>query len=56
MNTIMTKFEAYCKRERHVFNTQNQQIGETIDQYVTDLKTKAKTCEFGTLTDRLIRD
>ena len=56
VNTIMTKFEAYCKRERHVFNTQNQQISETIDQYVTDLKTKAKTCEFGTLTDSLIRD
>ena len=62
VNTIMAKFEAYCYPrknvtwERHVFNTRNQQIGETIDQYVTDLKTKAKTCEFGTLTDSLIRD
>ena len=23
-------------------------VGESIDQYVTDLKTKAQTCEFGT--------
>ena len=62
VNMIMAKFEAYCNPrknitwERHVFNTRNQQIGETIDQYVTDLKTKAKSCEFGTLTDSLIRD
>ena len=62
VDTIMAKFEAYCNPrknvtwERHVFNTRNQQPGETIDQYVTDLRTKAKTCEFGTLTDSLIRD
>ena len=30
--------------ERHKFNTRNQQVGETIDQYLTDLKTKAQTC------------
>ena len=59
---IMEEFEAYCNPqknvtwERHLFNTRNQQSGETIDQYVTDLRTKAKTCEFGTLTDSLIRD
>ena len=62
VNTIMAKFEAYCNPrknitwERHVFNTRNQQMGEMIDQYVTNLKTKAKSCEFGTLTDSLIRD
>ena len=33
-----------------------QQPGETIDQYVTDLCSKAAQCEFGTLTDSLIRD
>ena len=59
---IMAKFEAYCNPrknvtwERHIFNTRtrNQQPGETIDQYVTDLRTK--TCEFGTLIDGCIRD
>ena len=32
------------------------QNDETIDQYVTELRTKARTCEFGDLTDSLIRD
>lgn len=59
---IMEKFQAYCEPrknitwERHVFNTCNQEVGETIDQYVTKLKTKARSCEFGALKDSLIRD
>ena len=48
-----------CKNitwERHKFNTWNQQPGENIDQYATDLKTKAQMCEFAQLKDSLIRD
>ncbi len=62
LNKLIEKFEAQCiprknlTWERHVFNTRNQQPGETIDQYVTDLRSKAKTCEFGALTDSLIKD
>ena len=62
VNKILQKFENYCKPrknitwERHVFNTRNQQTGESIDQYVTDLKIKARSCEFGELHDSLIRD
>lgn len=33
-----------------------QQEGETIDQYVTILRTQAATCEFSDLRDGLIRD
>ena len=57
----MAKFEAFCNPQKnvtwecHLFNTRNQQLGETINQYVTDLKTKAKSCEFGTLSGSLIR-
>ena len=36
-----------------MFNTHSQRDGETTDQYVTDLKTKA---QFGELKDSLIRD
>ena len=42
VDKIMEKFDQYCNPrknvtwERHKFNTQNQQPGETIDQYVTD--------------------
>ena len=59
---IMEKFQAYCSPqknitwERHIFNTCNQEVGETIDQYITKLKTKAKSCKFGTLTNSLIQD
>ena len=39
-----------------MFNTRNQRDDENIDQYVTDLKKKAQTCEFHDLKDGLIRD
>ena len=62
LDKLVEKFEAYCiprknvTWERHVFNTRNQQPGESVDQYVTDLRKKAKTCEFGILTESLIKD
>ena len=33
-----------------------QQEGDTVDAYVTELKTLAKTCNFGQLQDDLLRD
>ena len=39
-----------------MFNTRNQHDDETIDQYVTDLKKKAQTCEFQDLKDGLLQD
>ena len=62
ITTIIIKFEAYCnpKRnityERHIFNTRVQGSNETIDAYVTELRLQAKNCEFGVLSNELIRD
>lgn len=62
LDKILKKFEDYCipKRkvmfERHRFFTCVQKTGETIDQYVTELRNRSKTCEFGGLTDSLIKD
>lgn len=62
LDKILQRFEAYCipKRnvtyERHRFFTCVQKQGETIDQYVTELRNRSKTCEFGELTDSLIKD
>ena len=42
--------------ERHKFNIRNQEENESIDQYVTELRTLASTCEFENLKDGLIRD
>lgn len=62
LQCIKAKFEAYCNPkknltvERHVFFTRAQNEGESIDTYVTDLKNKSKTCEFGNLEESLITD
>lgn len=58
---LVAKLEAYCAPkknvtyERYLFFSCTQN-GRPIDAFVTDLRTKAKTCEFGTLNDSLIKD
>jgi hypothetical protein len=53
---VIEKFETYrmprknVTWERHIFNTRDQQPGKAIYQYATDLRIKAKSCKFGTLT------
>lgn len=39
-----------------MFHSQNQKQGETIESFISDLKIKAKNCQFGDLTDELICD
>ena len=62
LDIIFKKFEDYCNPrrnitfERHKFFTCVQEPTESIDQYVTELRTKASTCEFGELCESLIRD
>ena len=62
LKVLIDKFEANCnpKRnityERHLFNTRVQNVGETIDAYVIELKIQAKSFEFGALCDELNRD
>lgn len=59
---VFEKFEAYCNPrknltfERHKFFMCNQVPTETFDQFVTELRTKAATCEFGELRESLIKD
>ena len=59
---MLGKYEKYCSPksnltyERHQFNIRNQNEGESIDSYVTDLRILSKSCEFGDLTDSLIKD
>jgi hypothetical protein len=55
-------FREYCSPkknltyERHKFNIRNHEENQSIDQYVTELRTLASTCEFENLKDGLIRD
>ena len=59
---VLGKYEKYCSPksnstyERHHFSIRNQNEGESIDSYVTDLRILSKSCEFGDLTDSLIKD
>ena len=60
---VLEKLEAYCigetneTYERYVFNTRDQQQGESFDSYLSALRSLIKTCgNFGTLQDNLIRD
>ena len=58
---LVAKFEAYCSPkknvtyERYLFFSYMQN-SQTIDAFITDLRMKVKTCEFGTLHDSLIKD
>ena len=60
--TVLEKFRHYCKPrkntvyERHCFWSRNQGNGELIDQWIKDLRMKAKLCEFGDQEDLMIRD
>ena len=39
-----------------MFNHQDQESNESVDAYVTALRKLVKTCNYGSLTDSLIRD
>ena len=59
---ILELMEKYCLSEtnviyeRYVFNTRNQEKGESIDACNTSLRTLAQTCNFADLKNEIIRD
>ena len=62
MNECIEALEAYFKPkrnvvyERYLFNMCQQNPDEPVDGYVNRLRKAASTCQFGTLTEELIRD
>ena len=58
---LIDKFEQYFSQQknvtyqRYLFNTCCQD-GRAFDVFLVDLRGQAKSCEFGTLEDSLIRD
>ena len=42
--------------ERYWFRQRTQQVGETFENYIASLRELAKTCDFGTFMDQMIRD
>ena len=59
---LVAKFEAYClpkknvTHERHLFNLRKQKPEESVEQFVTELKRLAKNCEYGELTNSIVKD
>lgn len=59
---VVEKFDVHCSPqkntvyERYVFRSRMQQPEETFDCFVTDLKLKAQSCDFGELRDSMVRD
>ena len=57
---VLKKFSFYCKPrknavfERYRFWCHDQSLGEPIDMWVKDLRTRANTCELGDNTDNMI--
>ena len=59
---ILELWESYCLGktntiyERYRFNNRNQDAGESIDTYASNLRSLSDTCNFGALKDEMIRD
>ena len=62
IDVVLEKLEVFCVGEtnkiyeRYQFNKKDQESGESIDSYVAALCTLAKTCNYSSLLDSLIRD
>ena len=59
---VLTRFEEYRQPKKNIvyerfqFWKSTQEVGENIDSFVTRLRQKAKSCEFGLQEDSMIRD
>ena len=62
VNVILTKLDEYFvpKRntiyERYVFSCRSRKHGKSFDQFLTELRKFAATCQFGTFEDEMLRD
>ena len=61
-DSIISKLTEYFEPQRNIiyeryfFNSATQRSENKIDQFVNELRKLASTCEYGTLSDELIRD
>ena len=60
--SVVSKFKEHCDPrknetyERYIFRSRVQATHEPIHQFITDIKVKAKSCNFAGLHDGIIRD
>ena len=53
---ILQKLEDHFVQERNAFHNTEQQVRESIDQFVIKLRQLAEPCHFGALEDEMVRD
>src|ERR1043165_4376079 len=59
---VIEAFERHCVGEvnitfeRYVFNRRTQDVGETFDAYMSDLRRLIKSCDYGALEESILRD
>ena len=59
-SSLLTKFDDYCNPiknetyERYIFRSTIQKPLEPIDHFITDVKSKVKSCTFVTLESSLV--
>src|ERR1043165_4868835 len=59
---VIEAFERHCvgevnvTYERYVFNRRMQDVGETFDSFMSDLRRLIKSCEYGALDESILRD
>src|SRR5678816_3662126 len=59
---VIEAFESHCvgevhvTYERYVFNQRMQDVGETFDSFMSDLRRLIKSCDYGTLDESMLRD
>ena len=62
LDSVFKKFDTYCSPKknttmlRHKFFTYKQNIGQSFNDFVTQLKLLSENCEFDALRDSLIKD
>lgn len=62
LSKVLEQFEQYCNPrkkvvlERHQFWQITQKDSETVDQFVTRLKNRVKSCEYSLLVDDIVRE
>ena len=62
LDILLNKYDNYFELirnvtvERYKFNKRVQQQGESFDVFLTDLRHLVKTCDYGDLTESLIKD
>ena len=53
--TIIHGFSRLVIYERATFNCRSQKDGESAEQYIMELYNVAETCDYGEITDQMIR-